>query len=121
MCLPVRRMSAAAAYGIWRRRRTADPPIGYKDHRASDTPKRALSPATADVGALQDLGAAGDGDALDRGDHRLRRAVRLEQPAVDEPGILLHPRVGVDGVGLGDVTRERAQVHARTRSRPPRR
>ena len=46
MCLPVSRMSAAAAYGICRRNRTAEPPIGYSDQRASDTPNRALSPAT---------------------------------------------------------------------------
>ena len=46
MCLPVSRMSAATVYGIWRWRRTAEPPIGYSDQRASDTPKRVLSPAT---------------------------------------------------------------------------
>ena len=40
------RISAACVYGIWRRRRTADPAIGYSDQRASLTPKRADSPAT---------------------------------------------------------------------------
>ncbi len=40
------RISAAIVYGIWRRRRTADPPIGYSDHLASETPKVADSPAT---------------------------------------------------------------------------
>ena len=33
-------------YGIWRCRRTAEPPIGYSDQRASDTPNRAFSAAT---------------------------------------------------------------------------
>ena len=46
MCLPVSRISAALVCGIWRGRRTAEPIIGYSDHRASDTPKRALRPAT---------------------------------------------------------------------------
>ena len=39
------RISAACVYGICRRRRTAEPPIGYSDQRTSLTPKRADSPA----------------------------------------------------------------------------
>ena len=40
------RMSAATVYGIWRGSRTAEPPSGNSPQRASETPNRALSPAT---------------------------------------------------------------------------
>ncbi len=33
-------------YGIWRGNRTAEPPIGYRLHLASEIPNFALSPAT---------------------------------------------------------------------------
>ena len=33
-------------YGIWRSSRTAEPPIGYRLHLASEMPNLALSPAT---------------------------------------------------------------------------
>ena len=62
----------------------------------------------ADVGALEHLGAAGDGDAFDRGDQRLRGSVRLEDGSEDEAGVVLHALRGVDGVLVVDVTRERA-------------
>ena len=42
-------------------------------------PNLALSPGDADVGALQDLGAARDGRTLDRGDQRLGQATALQQ------------------------------------------
>ena len=46
MCRPVSSRSQAMVYGIWRTRRTADPPIGYRLHLASEMPNLALSPAT---------------------------------------------------------------------------
>jgi hypothetical protein len=46
MCRPVSNSSAATVYGIWRGSRTAEPPSGNRPQRASDTPNRALSPAT---------------------------------------------------------------------------
>ena len=36
----------AMVYGIWRRRRTVEPPRGKSPRLASKTPKTALSPAT---------------------------------------------------------------------------
>src|SRR6516162_10916175 len=46
MCRPVSSKSAATVYGICRGSRTADPPSGNSPQRASETPNRALSPAT---------------------------------------------------------------------------
>ena len=46
MCRPVSSMSQAMVYGICRTRRTAEPPIGYRLHLASEIPNFALSPAT---------------------------------------------------------------------------
>jgi len=46
MCRPVNSRSAATVYGIWRVSRTAEPPSGNSPQRGSDTPKRALCPAT---------------------------------------------------------------------------
>ena len=46
MCRPVSSRSQAIVYGIWRTRRTAEPPIGYRLHFASEMPNFALSPAT---------------------------------------------------------------------------
>ena len=45
-CRPVSSISAAIVYGICRGSRTADPPSGNSPQRASETPNRALSPAT---------------------------------------------------------------------------
>src|SRR5277367_4659547 len=42
----VSRISAAIVYGTCRRNRTVDPASGNRPHRTSETPKRALSPAT---------------------------------------------------------------------------
>jgi hypothetical protein len=63
--------SAARVYGICRRSRTVDPPTGNSPQRASATPEARALARDADVGGLEDLGAAGDRDALDRGDQRL--------------------------------------------------
>ena len=46
MCRPVSSRSQAIVYGIWRTSRTAEPPIGYRLHLASEMPNLALSPAT---------------------------------------------------------------------------
>ena len=46
MCRPVSSRSAATVYGICRVSRTAEPPSGNSPHRASETPNRALVPAT---------------------------------------------------------------------------
>ena len=60
-------------------RRQAEPPSGNRPRLASHTPKIALFARDADVGALQDLGAARDRVALDRGDQRLDEAVVAQQ------------------------------------------
>ena len=46
MCRPVSSRSAATVYGICRGSRTAEPPSGNSPQRASETPNRALAPAT---------------------------------------------------------------------------
>ena len=75
--------------------------------RLGDTELRALA-GDADVGALQDLGSAGDGRALDGGDQRLLQPATLEQ-AVDARRVI--------AAVLERVTRRlgggRLEVHAR--------
>ena len=46
MCRPVSSSSAATVYGTCRGSRTAEPPSGNSPQRASETPNRALAPAT---------------------------------------------------------------------------
>ncbi len=72
-------MSQAMVYGIWRTRRTAEPPIGYRLHLASEMPNLALSPSNPDIGALQDLGTFPRSPAFDRGDERLGQTTPLQQ------------------------------------------
>ena len=113
-CLAVSRISAAM--------RVRDLPAqadGRSRHRVQ-RPARLAHPEArrlagdADVGALQQLGAAGDGDALDRGDQRLRRLVVTQQPLVREVGVGGHARRHVDlGVGVLRVAGHGAQVGAR--------
>ena len=67
----------------------------------------------ADVGALQQLGATGDGDALDRGEQRLRRLVVTQEPLVREVGVVGHAGGDVDlAVGVLGVAGHGAQVGA---------
>jgi hypothetical protein len=67
----------------------------------------------ADVGALEDLGTAGDGDAFDCCDHGLRRPVGLEETAVDEAGVVAQAGLLVDRAVGVDVARHGAEVHPR--------
>ena len=89
---------------------------GRAGHRVERPPRLAHAEACRlardpDVGALQQLGAAGDGDALDRGEQRLRRLIVPQQALVGKVGVLCHARRHVDlGVGLLGVARHRAQV-----------
>ena len=79
MCRPVSSRSHAIVYGIWR-----DQPHRGAAHRVQaplglgDAELGALA-GDADVGALQDLGAARDGRALDGGDQRLGQPAALQQ------------------------------------------
>ena len=70
----------------------------------------------ADIGGLQNLGASGNGHALDRSDQRLGRPVVSQQRLPVQRGIGLHPRRGVDlGVGIGRIARHRPQVGSRAK------
>ena len=79
MCRPVSSRSQATVYGNLARQPHRRPahrvqaPLGLRDAELG-----ALA-GDADVGALQDLGAAGDGRALDRRDQRLGQPPALEQ------------------------------------------
>ena len=92
---------------------------GGSRHRVQRPPRLAHAEARrlagdADVGALQQLGATGDGDALDRREQRLRRLVVTQQALVGEVGILRHARRHVDlVVGGFRVAGHGPQVGAR--------
>ena len=87
---PVSRISAAKrvgdlppqAHARAAERKEAAPRLG-------DAEDRVLG-GDADVGALQDLGAAGDGVAFDRGDDRLHRPVVAQQRLPVDVGHLGH-------------------------------
>ena len=74
MCRPVSRSSAATVYGICRGSRTAEPPSGKSPQRASDTPNRALSPATRMSVACRISVPPAIAGPFDGGDQRLASA-----------------------------------------------
>ena len=111
------RISAASVYGICRRRRIVEPPSGNRPRFASvDAEHRGVS-RHADVGALQDLGAARDRVALDRRDHRLHRPVVPQQRLPVQVGHLLHALLHLR-VGLL-LAAHRLQVRARAEACRP--
>ena len=73
-------LPSPAVNGICRGRRVVEPPCGNRPQRTSETPKLRALAGHADVGSLKDLDAAGDADALDRGDERLHGAVLRSSP-----------------------------------------
>ena len=96
---------ALEAYG--RAAHRVERPAGLRDAEPG------ALPGDADVGALQDLRATGDGDALDRGDDGFGGSVGLEQAAIDESRIVLEAGFLVDGAVGIDVAGHGPQVHAR--------
>ena len=114
-CSPIRRISIAWQNGICRASRTVEPPIGKRPCFTSAIAKRASSAGDADVGRLEDLGAAGDAEALDRGDDRLHDLVVPQQPLIDDGD------VGDDApveVGLGRAAAPCIMRTSRSRSAP---
>jgi hypothetical protein len=81
-------------------------PSGYAEARALA--------GDPDLGRLEDLGAAGDRDAFDRGDDRLRRPVAAQQGLPVKVRIGLHARLHVDRSLLARIACHGAQVRPRT-------
>ena len=79
---PVRIMSSARLWPIRRGRRTVPPSISGTPQRRQNTPNFARLRGDAQVAPQRELEAAGDGVALDGGDHRLgeQMARRAHRP-----------------------------------------
>ncbi len=74
----------ALQYGIWRGRRTVEPPIGKRLHFTSARPKRASSPATRMSVQVRISVPPATQKPLHRGDDRLRHLEVPQQALVDD-------------------------------------
>ena len=103
----------ATVYGIWRRRRHADPPRGNRPRLASQTPKTHPR-RRCGCRSPERSRSRRDRAALDGGDHRLRAPVVAQQRLPVQVRCLGHPLLDV----LLGVALTVAEVHA-GREAPP--